>query len=147
MEIMELKNVLTEARTKYENAKGSGNMIARQRESLRNVLENRLEDILEAVDLAANAEKKIMMLSTEVRDSDRELDEKDAEIKELKERIAELEDVDTGDVDEHGDPVYEYGISEAVAVVPRRQKKKKAEDPGEMTCAGDNGAGDDAGEQ
>lgn len=137
MEIMELKNVLAEARTKYENAKGSGNMIARQRESLRNVLENRLEDILEAVDLAANAEKKIAMLSTEVVDCDRELDEKDAEIKELKEIIEKLEDIDTGDPDDT--------VVEQPAVL--KQKKKKTEDPGEITGAGDNGAGDDVGEQ
>lgn len=56
----------------------------RERETLKNLLVNNAEQIMEALSLAAEAEEKIALLEQELDDADKELDEKEAEIQSLK---------------------------------------------------------------
>ena len=68
------------ARKNIEN----GILVTRQVETMKNVLYNNLEDIEAALKFAAEAEEKMLLLETELDDAERELDEKDDEIKKLK---------------------------------------------------------------
>ena len=52
-------------------------------EQTKNVLYNNLKEIEEALEYAANAEQKIQILELELNDAERELDEKDKQIKEF----------------------------------------------------------------
>ena len=88
MEIQQLASRLSDAKFELELAHSHGAMVSRKKESLRNVLENNLDEILKALEFAAEADKKIQALEAEVVDADSELDEKDDEIRQLKEQLA-----------------------------------------------------------
>lgn len=119
MTFKELKEKLEEAKFKLDKATTLRVKVPQAREALRNVLENNLADIIAAVESAANAQKKIEAIEAALDASDAELDTVEKENAELKAHIAELEE---------GAP-----------------KKKKAVKP--EPDAGNDGAGDDAGEQ
>ena len=52
-------------------------------EQMKNILLNNLDQIVDALQYAAEAEAKINVLELELNDAERELDEKDKQIKEL----------------------------------------------------------------
>ena len=54
-------------------------------EQSKNILLNNFDAIVEALRFAADAESKVKVLELELSDAERELDEKDAQIKELTE--------------------------------------------------------------
>ncbi len=91
MKIQQLASELSDAKFDLEVAISHGAMVNRRKEMLRNLLENRLPDIMEALDNAAKLEQTNEALSREVEDSDAELQEKDQEIKELREKLEEAE--------------------------------------------------------
>lgn len=84
MTIQQLASQLSDAKFDYECARSKGTMIPRHREILRNVLETDLDEIMKALEFAANAEKQIEVLTQEIEDADAELALQDKEIKELK---------------------------------------------------------------
>ena len=125
MEINELKTKLEDAKFSLDSARSKGVMITARQESMKNILYNNADAIIEALKFAADAEKQVKVLELEIDDADAELDEKDALIRELKAHIAELED---------GAPA-------------NKTKKKTKEAEPDVPDAGETGAGDDAGEQ
>jgi len=52
-------------------------------EQMKNILLNNVDDIVEALKFATEAEEKVKLLELELNDAERELDEKDKQIKEL----------------------------------------------------------------
>lgn len=75
-----IRDVAFTARKNIQN----GIMVTRQVETVKNVMYNNLGDIEAALKFAAEAEEKMMLLETELDDAEKELDEKDDEIKRLK---------------------------------------------------------------
>lgn len=88
MNAKELKEKISEQQFKLKKAKTSGMMVAQETDRLRNILVNSLDDILEALDMAISAEDRIECLTVEIESADAELQEKDDEIKALKEAVA-----------------------------------------------------------
>lgn len=91
MTISELKVKLEEARFKMKKARDTGIMVKQQKESLRNVLENYLDEIIAAIESAEAKDKKVAALDAALESSDEELDAAEKKIAELESRIAELE--------------------------------------------------------
>lgn len=96
MDIKKLNGEISNAKYNYQKALSDGFTITRSRESLRNVLENSLDEILEALAFAENAEEKTQLLEVELADAERELDEKDDEIKGLKKQLEAKEKPKSG---------------------------------------------------
>lgn len=93
MTVAELKSLITDQQFKLKKARTRGMMVAQETERMSNLLVNYMDDIISALDLAINAEKKIELLTVEIDSSDAELREKDDEIRSLKEKL-ESESVD-----------------------------------------------------
>lgn len=87
MDAKKLLENIKDAKFSLDIAKSQGNLVNRKRESLRNVLENNLVEIIEAVEFASKAEDLNRVLETEISDADRELKEKDDEIRALKAQL------------------------------------------------------------
>lgn len=90
MEIQQLASKLSDAQFELKVAIAHGAKINQAKESLRNVLQNNIDEILKALDFAAKAEQQIKVLEVEIANADSELDEKDDEIANLKAEIEEL---------------------------------------------------------
>ena len=85
MTIKELKETLSDQAFALKKAKTRGFMVNQETEKMRNLLVNNLDDIMNALDVAIEAEEKIARLVIEIESADAELAEKDDEIKALKE--------------------------------------------------------------
>ena len=84
--INDLINKIRDEAFQLKLAKSSGTRsdIAERKERMKNILLNNVDAIVEALSTAAEAEERIKLLETELDDADKELDEKDALIRELK---------------------------------------------------------------
>ena len=83
MDIKKLYEKLSEQQ--FNMRRGIANSVnhAQFYEQTKNVLLNNFDDIVEALKFAADAEGKMKVLELELNDAERELDEKEAQIKEL----------------------------------------------------------------
>lgn len=88
MTVTELRDKIAAQAFALEKAKKRGMMVSQETERMKNVLMNNMDAIIDALTFAAEADKKVTLLATEVDDADAELREKDDEIAALK---AELE--------------------------------------------------------
>ena len=82
--VQELVKTISDHAFRLRRAKNNGTMIRQEQESMKNILMNNVDQILEALSVAAEADEKISLLEMELDDADKELDEKDAEIRALK---------------------------------------------------------------
>lgn len=82
--VQELVKTISDHAFRLRRAKSNGTMIRQEQESMKNILMNNVDQILEALSVAAEADEKISLLEMELDDADKELDEKDAEIRALK---------------------------------------------------------------
>lgn len=100
MEIKELYEKIREQLFRVESARSKGMMVNAEIDREKNILYNNAEAIRDALAFAVDAEKKIRVLETEIDDADRELKEKDNEIKRLlkapKKKAAPAKDVEQG---------------------------------------------------
>ena len=83
-DIKELKSKIAEQAFRLQGAKANGFMINQETERMKNILMNNLDDIVEALKFADEAQDKIDILTADLNDADQELEEKDDEIAALK---------------------------------------------------------------
>ena len=84
MQITELRDKIAAQAFTMRKAQSRGPMVSQETERMKNILMNNLDEIIEALNVAADAEEKIARLTVEIMSADEELQEKDDEIKELK---------------------------------------------------------------
>ena len=84
MQITELRDKIAAQAFTMRKAQSRGTMVSQETERMKNILMNNLDEIIEALNVAADAEEKIARLTVEIMSADEELQEKDDEIKELK---------------------------------------------------------------
>jgi len=84
VDIRELKDRITSQAFTLKKAKTRGMMVTQETDRMRNILMNSLDEIVEALEYAVNAEERMQRLVVEVESADEELAEKDKEIAELK---------------------------------------------------------------
>ena len=87
VKVTELRDIITTQQFAMNRAIQHGMLVNQEKERMRNVLMNHLDDIVEALQLAAEADKRVERLMAEVASADAELLDKDAEIKALKEAV------------------------------------------------------------
>lgn len=87
MTIKELKQTLDDQAFAMKKAKTRGFMVNQETEKMRNILVNNLDNILDALNVAIDAEERIARLVVEVESADAELIEKDDEIAALKAKL------------------------------------------------------------
>lgn len=80
----ELKAKLADQLFRLEKAKSTGFMVNQETDRMRNILMNNAKEIVEALEIAEDAEERIMILEAEIEDADEELSKLDDEIKQLK---------------------------------------------------------------
>lgn len=90
MNVKELKAKLEEQAFALKKAQSVGMMVNQETDRMRNLLVNNTDEIMEALAFAVEAEEKIERLTVEVASADEELDEKDDEIKQLREELETL---------------------------------------------------------
>ena len=86
MNIKELRKTVVDQAFALEKAKVRGVMVNQETERTKNVLMNKLDDIVEALTYAEEAEEKIQRLTVEIEAADEELGELDDKIKELEKK-------------------------------------------------------------
>lgn len=84
MNIKELRTRIEEQMFALNKAKTRGMMVNQETEKMRNVLVNSVDEIVEALAYAEQADEKIARLAAEVESADLELQEKDDQIAALK---------------------------------------------------------------
>ena len=87
MSITELRDLISSQVFTLEKAKTRGMMVNHETQRLQNVLMNHVNDIVSALEYAVTAQDTIDRLTVEVENSDAELQDKDDEIKSLKEAL------------------------------------------------------------
>ncbi len=84
MNIKELREEIENQAFAVNKAKSRGIAVNQEKERMRNILMNRVDEIVEALKYAETQDVRIEHLAVEVESADQELQEKDKEIAELK---------------------------------------------------------------
>ena len=87
VKVTELRDIITTQQFAMNRAIQHGMMVNQEKERMRNVLMNYLDDIVEALQIASEADKRVERLMAEVASADAELLDKDEEIAALKKEI------------------------------------------------------------
>ena len=90
MNVKEVKSKLEEQAFRLKKAQTTGMMVNQETDRMRNLLVNNMDEIMEALAYAVDAEEKLERLTVEITSADEELDEKDDEIKQLREELETL---------------------------------------------------------
>lgn len=88
MNIKEVREKIEEQAFRLKKASTNRIMVANETERMKNVLYNNVSEIIEILKFAESANEKIDRLYIEVENADAELQDKDDEIKALKEAAA-----------------------------------------------------------
>lgn len=88
IDVKELLGKIEEQAFRCRHAESNGIRVDHERERLKNVLFNNVNDVIEALKIALSADTQIRMLEASVESADAELKELDDEIKRLRSAAA-----------------------------------------------------------